>query len=94
MSYKLKSGKILRQNLSPAEYRELFRHFFSSACKKTTSYKFALVSAILQSLPTGIHGQEGISIPYATLFEHFTESLWESAVRRALRRLPGTPLRF
>lgn len=86
MSYKLKSGKILRQSLSPAEYRELFRHFFSSACKKTTSYKFALVSAILESLPDGIQGQEGISIPYATLFEHFTKSLWDSAVRCGQRQ--------
>ena len=86
MSYKLKSGKVLRQSLSPAEYRELFRHFFSSACKKTTSYKFALVSAILQSLPDGIQGPEGESIPYAVLFEHFTESLWESAVRRGQRQ--------
>ena len=50
MAWDSKSGTLDTTTLSDDEYWSLFNYVFVGSAKKTTTYKFALIKAILDNL--------------------------------------------
>lgn len=86
MAWDTKCGILKSQLLSDDEYWSLFSFVFSESCHKTTSYKFALVKAILDNLFNNIPSQSGQEILYFDIFAKFAESFWNLVVKHGLRQ--------
>lgn len=85
MAWTTKNGALNAPWLSDAEYWRLFNRFFSSA-SKTTTYKFALLKAILDNLFNNEKVKEGERIFYSDIFAKFAESFWNLVIKYGLRQ--------
>ena len=77
-SYELKEGNFdPRQVLTEDDLRSIFSIIYSSRSKKTTSYKYALINAILCNLA---NIDCALSLSFNTVFYTFAESCWNIIV--------------
>lgn len=86
MAWDSKSGTLDTTTLSDDEYWSLFNYVFVGSAKKTTTYKFALIKAILDNLLNNIPTEDGQEILYSNLFEKFAESYWNLVVKYHLKQ--------
>ncbi len=87
MSWNTQSGQLQNSQLADSEYWQLFNFFFSNACKKTSTYKFALLKAILDNLFNNVPEPNGNErILYKDLFAKFSESFWNLVVKYGLHQ--------
>ncbi len=87
MSWDQKTGKILREKVSEDEYWELFNYVFSDACRKTNTYKFGLIKAILDNIFNAAYDGMYWSISYRDIFSKFAENYWNLVVKYELRQM-------
>ncbi len=85
MAWTTKNGALNAPWLTDAEYWRLFNRFFSSA-SKTTTYKFALLKAILDNLFNNEKVKDGERISYSDIFAKFAESFWNLVIKYGLRQ--------
>ena len=90
MAWDSKSGTLNTKTLSDDEYWSLFNYVFVGNAKKTSTYKFALIKAILDNLLNNIPTDAGQEILYSILFEKFAESYWNLVVKYNLHQQPPT----
>ena len=86
MAWNSKSGILNTMTLSDDEYWSLFNYVFVGGAKKTSTYKFALIKAILDNLLNNIPTEDGQEILYSNLFEKFAESYWNLVVKYNLKQ--------
>ncbi len=86
MAWTTKSGELNSCRLSDAEYWRLFNRFFSGLSNKTTTYKFALLKAILDNLFNNESVAGGERILYSDIFSKFAESFWNLVIKYRLRQ--------
>jgi len=86
MAWHSKSGTLNTTTLSDDEYWSLFNYVFVGGAKKTSTYKFALIKAILDNLLNNIPTENGQEILHSNLFEKFTESYWNLVVKYNLHQ--------
>ena len=72
----------LREVLTEDDIRAIFSHIYSSRSKKTTSYKFALINAILCNLA---NVDKTLSLSFDTVFYYFAQSYWNIIVHSGIR---------
>ena len=90
MAWDSKSGTLNVKTLSDDEYWSLFNYVFVGGAKKTSTYKFALIKAILDNLLNNIPTENGQEILYSNLFEKFAESYWNLVVKYNLHQQSPT----
>lgn len=90
MAWDSKSGTLDTTTLSDDEYWRLFNYVFVGGAKKTSTYKFALIKAILDNLLNNIPTENGQEILYSNLFEKFAESYWNLVVKYKLHQQSPT----
>lgn len=86
MAWTTKNGDLKAFRLLDAEYWRLFNRFFSNSSSKTTTYKFALLKAILDNLFNNEKVAIGERILYSDIFSKFAESFWNLVVKYRLRQ--------
>ena len=86
MAWDSKSGTLNAKTLSDDEYWSLFNYVFVGGAVKKTTYKFALIKAILDNLLNNIPTENGQEILYTNLFEKFAESYWNLVVKYNLKQ--------
>ena len=72
---------------SEDELWSLFNFFFSSSCKKTTTYKFGFMKAILDNLFSGEMNEKGYVLSFDILFESFAANYWNLITNHHLSQL-------
>ena len=78
-SYDLKEGYFdPRQVLTEDDLRSIFSLIYSSRSKKTTSYKYAFINALLSNLA---NVDRNLSLLFNTIFYTFSESYWNIIVK-------------
>lgn len=90
MSWNSKSGILETKILSDDEYWSLFNFVFSEQSKKTSTYKFALVKAILDNLFNNVPQEDFQLISYEDIFSKFAESFWNLVVKYHLHQQKPT----
>lgn len=86
MSWDSERGALSSEAISNDAYWQLFNFVFSENCKKTSTYKFALLKSILDNLLNNIPTERGEEILYEDIFEKFAESFWNLVVKYHLRQ--------
>ena len=77
-SYELKEGYFdPRQVLTEDDLRAIFSLIYSSRSRKTTSYKYAFINALLCNLA---NVDRSLSLSFSTVFYTFAESYWNIIV--------------
>lgn len=80
-------GEIKKYIATEDEIWSLANFFFSSSCKKTSTYKFGFFKAILDSLFSGTLSNRGYELSYRTLFECFAENYWNLITKYHLKQM-------
>lgn len=70
------SGELSPYFFDLDKYWTKFRYVFSDACRKRTTYKFALIKSIIDSLYSAEYTSHGMKLPYSKVFAKFTENYW------------------
>ena len=83
----LKSGNLTKNNVAISEYWAYFNHFYSSASRNTSSYKFGLIKAIMDSLLSMEPTERGMELSYEDLFSKFTENYWNLVAKYHIRQM-------
>lgn len=86
MSWNSECGTLSSEAIPNDAYWQLFNFVFSENCKKTSTYKFALLKSILDNLLNNIPTECGEEILYEDLFGKFAESFWNLVVKYHLRQ--------
>lgn len=76
-----KNGELSNEFVSDDEYWSLFNYVFSDSCKKTSTYKFALIKSILDNLLNNQPCETGQQLSFDSLFAKFAESYWNLVVK-------------
>ncbi len=71
-----KYGELSPRFINPDNYWAKFHYVFSDACHKRTSYKFALIKSIIDSLYSAEFTAQGMKLTYNKVFAKFTENYW------------------
>ena len=87
MSWDLKKGELIRSVVSEDEYWELFNYVFSDACKKTNTYKFGFIKALLDNIFNAIPLNDTWEISYNSIFSKFAENYWNLVVKYGIRQM-------
>ena len=82
--YKLKSGGLNKSPMGELEIWQLINYFFSSQSKKSTTYKYALLRAILDE--TFNLSPPNYEVTFKTIFEKFSEIYWNLSVKEQIRQ--------
>ena len=90
MAWDSKSGTLNTTTLSDDEYWSLFNYVYVGGAKKTSTYKFALIKAILDNLLNNIPTVNGQEILYSNIFTKFSESYWNLVVKYNLHQQAPT----
>ena len=90
MAWDSKSGTLNTTTLSDDEYWSLFNYVYVGGAKKTSTYKFALIKAILDNLLNNIPTENGQEILYSNIFTKFSESYWNLVVKYNLHQQAPT----
>lgn len=80
------SGELLDRSVSDIEYRRLFNYFFSDRCRKTTTYKFAFLKAILDNIYSMSVDNQSLYLELNELFDRFAENYWNLVTRYNLKQ--------
>ena len=86
MAWTTKKGSLEKHVLPESEYWRLFNYFFSDSCRKTSTYKFALLKAILDNLLNNIPQINGEKFFLSDIFAKFAESFWNLVVKYGLHQ--------
>ena len=87
MAWDSKSGDIENLLITEDEIWAAFNHFFSDSCRKTSTYKFGFLKAILDNLFSGEHTSRGVELTYEQLFGKFAENYWNLILKYHLRQM-------
>lgn len=85
--WNLKEGTLSHNNVAVDSYWAYFNYVFSDACRKTTTYKFGLIKAILDNLFSAELTSRGMEISYERLFSKFAENYWNLIAKYNLNQL-------
>ena len=88
--YDLNEGKLCDSNVSEDQLWSLFNYVFVGGSKKTSSYKFGFLKAILDNLFNGIWCEDLYELSYDTLFAKFAENYWNIIVKYNLKQQKQT----
>ena len=80
-------GYILKNGIyqtPESGFDRVFDLIFSPQSKTTTSYKFVLLSAILNNI---FNADAQLRLPLRTLFDHFAEAFWNLSIRQGLYQI-------
>ena len=80
-------GEIKKNIASEDEIWSLANYFFSSACKKTSTYKFGFFKAICDSLFAGNMTNRGYELDFNVLFTRFSEYYWNLITKYNLKQM-------
>ena len=80
-------GDIKKYIASEDELWSLSNYFFSEACKKTSTYKFGFIKAIMDSLFSGEMTKRGYELSFETLFSRFAENYWNLVTKYHLKQM-------
>ena len=84
--WKNQYGALIEGDITESEYQRLFNRVFSDQSKKTTTYKFAFIKALLDS----IYSVEPIGSKYYLqlddVFDKFSENYWNLVVKHGLKQ--------
>ncbi len=83
----MSSYEIKKFFASEDELWSLFNYFFSPSCKKTSTYKFGFLKAILDNLFSGEMNEKGYALSFDTLFESFAANYWNLITEYHLKQL-------
>jgi 5-methylcytosine-specific restriction endonuclease McrA len=85
--WEMKSGLLNTKPMNETEIWSLINFFFSSQSKNTTTYKFALLKAILDEAFNLSPSNNQIS--FNTIFEKFSEIYWNLSVNQQIKQSTG-----
>ncbi|MAT38116.1 MAG: hypothetical protein CL946_00780 [Ectothiorhodospiraceae bacterium] len=81
------AGYILKNGIyqtPDSGFDRVFDLIFSPQSKTTTSYKFVLLSAILNNI---FNADDQLRLPLRTIFHHFAEAFWNLSIRQGLSQI-------
>ena len=87
MAWDSKSGDIENMVILEDEIWASFNYFFSAECRKTSTYKFGFLKAILDNLFSGENTVRGVELTFQQLFSKFAENYWNLIVKYHLRQM-------
>ena len=85
--YEQKCGKIRKFFANEVELWERFNYVFSDSCRKTSTYKYAFIKAILDNLLSAQPSTNGLELSYGLLFSKFTENYWNIVIKHNLKQM-------
>lgn len=81
--WKLQQGIFVKENISYDEIWQIFNFIFSTKSVNRTSYKFAFIKALIESVfDAGIYG----NIALENIFSKFTHIYWSLIVKHKLKQ--------
>lgn len=83
------AGELVATKITDKEYERLFSNFFSTTAKKTTTYKYAYVKAIIDSVDEIEINGDAVMLPLETVFEKFTEYYWQLVLKYGIKQKRG-----
>lgn len=87
--WELSSGELKRKDVSSDDLWKIFNRIFSTKSKKTTSYKFALIRAILENL---YNATDDLTIPFGRLSESFAKLYWNLVIKHGYSQGKGATI--
>jgi 5-methylcytosine-specific restriction endonuclease McrA len=85
--WQLQTGELLKDYVSEDYLWSLFNFVFSSNSKKRSTYKFALIKAILDNLFNSQKENLSLFISYNDIFTKFTEGYWNLIVKYGIHQM-------
>ncbi len=81
-----RNGTLISEDIDETEYQRLFNHVFSEQSKKATTYKFAFIKAILDSIYSLEPQGDKYYLQLDDVFDKFSENYWNLIVKYGLRQ--------
>ena len=85
--YEKTSGEIQKFFANEVELWERFNYVFSDSCRKTSTYKYAFIKAILDNLLLAQPSLKGLELSYLLLFSKFAENYWNIVIKHDLKQM-------
>lgn len=85
--WELREGTLNKDYLDDDEYWSLFYYVFSDSCKKTNTYKFALIKSICDQIYDLAETDNGYYLTYDEMFAKFTENYWNLVLKYGIRQM-------
>lgn len=82
-------GELVSTTIADKEFERLFSNFFSSSARKTTTYKYAYMKAIIDLVDELEIDGDVVSLPLKSVFEKFTEYYWQLVVKYDIKQKRG-----
>ena len=79
-------GTLCDKDVAESEYQRLFNHVFSEQSKKTTTYKFAFIKAVLDSIYSVEPQEDKYFLQLDDVFDKFSENYWNLVVKYGLKQ--------
>lgn len=82
-------GELVSTTITDKEFERLFSNFFSSSARKTTTYKYAYMKAIIDLVDELEIDGDVVSLPLKSVFEKFTEYYWQLVLKYGIKQKRG-----
>lgn len=81
-----RSGELIGTIVDSSEYQRMFNYVFSDQSKKATTYKFAFIKAILDSIYSLEPKENVYCLRLNDIFDKFSENYWNLIVKYGLKQ--------
>lgn len=85
--WELGHGELTKNNIDFDTLWNRFNFVFSDSCRKTSTYKFGFIKAILDNLLSAAPTSLGMEISFDDLFSKFAENYWNLITKYHLKQL-------